>query len=432
MQYLKHIVISILTLEAKLVLFRFKPKIIAVVGSVGKTSTKDAIYTALCKTHHIRKNQKSLNSEIGTPLTILGLESGWNDPILWLKNIVLGFLQIFRMSYPKWLILEVGADHPGDVRQLSTWLRPHIVVVTSLPDVPVHVEFFESPEALREEDLSIISHMQPGGMLVINNDEPYTKEVIEKYKVPVMTYGSDARSDVSFDNRVIVYDSVDGVDVPTGIACKVLYKGNAVPVHIHGVLGVTHIYPIVAALSVGLSQQVPLLTMTQALVEHVPPRGRMNIIEGVEGSVIIDDSYNASPIAMTRALETLAEIRTQGNTIAVLGDMLEIGSYTVAEHKKIGVQVHKLGITQLVAVGIRAEYIAQAAIETGMSPHAVNYVRTSEDALPIIKTILKKGSIMLVKGSQSIRTEKIVAGCMRYPEKRSTLLVRQEKAWQTR
>jgi UDP-N-acetylmuramoyl-tripeptide--D-alanyl-D-alanine ligase len=432
MQYLKYIVITILTLEARLVLWRFKPKIIAVVGSVGKTSTKDAIYTALRGTFYIRKNQKSLNSEIGTPLTILGLESGWNDPVLWLKNIIVGALQVFRFKYPEWLILEVGADQPGDIRTLSKWLRPTIVVVTSMPDVPVHVEAFESPEALIEEDLSIISHMRSGGMLIINADESRTKRVIEAYKVPVMTYGSVAQADVSFEHHTIIYDELDGISKPTGVSCKIAYSGSAVPISLHGVLGVTHIYPVVAALAVGLSQGVPFLTMTQALVQHEPPRGRMHLIAGKNGSTIIDDSYNASPVAVARALETLAAVTTSSNKIAVLGDMLEIGSYTAAEHKKVGAYVAELGITHLIAVGIRAEYISKAAIEAGMNESHVQYVRTSEQAAESALMLLKTGTVMLVKGSQSMRTEKVVAACMANPEQQHNLLIRQERAWQNR
>jgi len=120
----KKIIIFILILESKLVLLKFKPKIITVTGSVGKTSTKDAIYTALENNLKVRKNQKSFNSEIGTPLTILGLENAWSNPLLWVKNFFLGLFVIFKKDYPDWLILEVGSDHPGDVRKVGKWLKP--------------------------------------------------------------------------------------------------------------------------------------------------------------------------------------------------------------------------------------------------------------------------------------------------------------------
>jgi len=432
MQYLKHILIFLLILEAKLVLWRFKPKIIAVVGSVGKTSTKDAIYTALKDVVDIRKNQKSFNSDIGAPLTILGLNNAWNSPVLWTKNLFLGLVPLFRRTYPAWLVLEVGTDEPHGIERLAKWIRPAIVVVTSLPDIPVHVEFFESPEALIKEDLSIISYMQQGGMLVINADEAKTAKVIEEYKVKTMTYGSVSTAHVRFDNQSILYDYVDGRPVPTGISCKIAYNGNTVPVSLHGVLGVTHIYPVAAALAVGLSEQIPLLSMTAALATHEAPRGRMNIIEGKNGAVIIDDTYNSSPVAVERAIETLVAIETPGNKIAVLGDMLDLGTYAPAEHTRVGVHVAKSNLTYLVTIGTRSQHTAQAAMDAGMELDRVVQTKTSDEASKIVSELLRPGDVVLVKGSQSIRAERVVAACMANPEQRTSLLVRQEAAWENR
>jgi UDP-N-acetylmuramoyl-tripeptide--D-alanyl-D-alanine ligase len=432
MKYLKKLIIFLLTLEAKAVLWRFRPKIIAVVGSVGKTSTKDAIYTALKDSVNVRKNEKSFNSDIGAPLTILGLQNGWNSPLLWAKNLLLGLVQLCSLRYPSWLVLEVGADMPHDVERLAKWIRPHIVVVTSLPDIPVHVEFFESPEALIKEDLSIIQYMRKGGMLIINADEAKTAKVIEEYKVQTMTYGSVPSANVRFDSDSIVYDHVDGIPVPTGVSCKIAYNGNTVPLGLHGVLGITHIYPLVAALAVGLSMQIPFLTMTTALSTHQAPRGRMNIIGGKNGVTILDDTYNSSPVAVERALETLVAIETPGNKIAVLGDMLDLGKYTESEHARIGTLVATHNITYLVAVGMHSKHTAEAARKAGMQSERVMHVNTSDEAAEIVAPLLKAGDVMLVKGSQGVRTERVVAACMANPAWREKLLVRQELAWEKR
>ncbi len=432
MKYIKNFIIFLLKLEAKAVLWRFKPKIIAVVGSVGKTSTKDAIYTALKDSVHVRKNQKSFNSDIGAPLTILNLHNGWNSPLLWAKNIVLGFISLFSRTYPAYLVLEVGTDEPHGVERLAKWIRPHIVVVTSLPDIPVHVEFFESPEALIKEDLSIIKYMRKGGMLIINADEAKTAKVIEEYKVQTMTYGSVSSANVRFDNQAIAYDQIDGIPVPTGVSCKIAHNGNTVPLSLHGVLGVTHIYPLAAALAVGLSMQIPFLTMTSALSTHQAPRGRMNIISGKNGSTIIDDTYNSSPVAVERALETLVAITTPGNKIAVLGDMLDLGKYTEAEHKRIGELVATHTITYLVAIGVHSKHTAEAALRAGMQPDRVMHANTSDEAVEMMGSLLKAGDIVLVKGSQGVRTERVVATLMANPALREQLLVRQELAWEKR
>lgn len=121
---------------------KYKPRIVAVTGSVGKTSTKDAIFAVLADNQHVRKSDKSFNSEIGLPLTILGCPNAWNNPLRWLQNIFDGFLLLVLPSrYPAWLVLEVGADRPGDISGVAKWLPVDVAVITRLPEVPVHVEF---------------------------------------------------------------------------------------------------------------------------------------------------------------------------------------------------------------------------------------------------------------------------------------------------
>ena len=149
--FFKKAVVFIITLEARAVLRKYKPKIVAVTGSVGKTSAKDAIYEVLSEGARVRKSEKSFNSEIGLPLTILGIPNAWSNPFRWLQNIIDGlFVLLFTVQYPQWLVLEVGADRPGDIRSLAKWLRVDIAVITRLPEVPVHVEFYAA-EAVVEK-----------------------------------------------------------------------------------------------------------------------------------------------------------------------------------------------------------------------------------------------------------------------------------------
>src|SRR3989344_1903834 len=141
--FFKKIITAILQAEARLILRKYKPKIAAITGTVGKTSAKDAIYTVLSGSHYVRKSQKSFNSELGVPLTIIGAASGWNNPLLWLYNIIAGLgVILLKNHYPKWLVLEVGVDQPGDMQKITSWLKPDIAVITRFSKVPVHVEFF--------------------------------------------------------------------------------------------------------------------------------------------------------------------------------------------------------------------------------------------------------------------------------------------------
>jgi UDP-N-acetylmuramoyl-tripeptide--D-alanyl-D-alanine ligase len=428
----KKIVIFILTLEAKLVLLRFRPKVIALTGSVGKTTTKDAIYSALNKSVHIRKSQKTYNSEFGVPLTILGLNTGWSNPLVWTLNLIKGAFVVFSFKYPKWLVLEVGVDKPGDMKSVAKWLKPDVVVLTTFPTVPVHVEFFNSPEEVIEEKRQLVRYMKKDGALILNADDERVMATKEISKNKIYTYGKTEEADVYYDNLSIVYEDVDGVNSPTGMSFKVNYEGNSIPVSIPGVLGVQHVYPVVASLAVGISEGLLPTDMVNSLAYHQAPKGRMNIIEGVNKSTIIDDTYNASPIAMQRAIELLGDLEVEGKKIAVLGDMLEIGSFSVKEHNKIGALVNDLKIDYLITVGMRSEAIASEAIELGMKKENVLSFEKHNGVSDKLSKLITSGSAVLVKGSQSIRLEKVVESIMKNPDRKKDLLVRQDKEWESR
>lgn len=427
---LKKIIVFILTIESKIVLFRFKPKIITITGSVGKTSTKDAIFTALSKNLKVRKNQKSFNSEIGTPLTILGLENAWSDPVLWLKNIFLGLMVPFKKNYPQWLILEVGADRPMDVQRTAKWLKPDIAVITALPKIPVHLEYFASPEAVMEEDLSIIKFLKKDGALILNADDKTVLSAKDRFDGKIYTYGSENTATVSFSNENIIYQNINEIKLPAGVSFKVQYAGNSVPVSLKNVLGVQHILPVTAAIAVGLSQNIPFLDMTKNFFDYEAPKGRMNLILGKNNSIIIDDTYNASPVAMQKAVDVLAEIETNSIKIAVLGDMLEIGNFSASEHKKIGEKIAKNKINFLIAVGIRSQSIKEGALSAGMKEDCVFHVKNYSEATKLVLERIKEGSVILVKGSQSIRLEKVVSEIILDQNNKEKLLVRQDKDWQ--
>src|SRR3989344_8120119 len=140
----KKIITYILKTESRLVLWKYKPKVVAITGSVGKTSTKDAVYAVLSKIAHIRKSEKSFNSEIGLPLTILGCPNGWNNPVIWLANVFKGlWLFLWPHKYPEWLVLEVGVGKQGDMRKTASWLKTDAVIITAIGETPVHIEFFD-------------------------------------------------------------------------------------------------------------------------------------------------------------------------------------------------------------------------------------------------------------------------------------------------
>ncbi len=431
---------------------KYNPRIVVIVGSVGKTATKDAVYAALAQHAHVRKSEKSFNSEIGLPLTILGRPNAWGNTFRWLQNIFDGFLLIVTpASYPEWLVLEVGADRPGDIRSLAEWIHVDVAVITHLPDVPTHVEYFDSPEQVAEEKASIIKALKKDGTLVLYADHARTLDLASRH-TKTITFGFSEYADIRGKNCKVTYTKGRNKQ-PSGMRMQVMaltsvsYKSDlkALPqstcdVSVLGVLGSHAMLPILAGIAVGRALNYNLVDVVKALQKYDPPHGRMHIIKGIKDTCIIDDTYNSSPAALSAALDTLSSLYNLeagllsthvGRKIAVVGDMLELGRYSVDEHRKIGAQV--VGSADiLLTVGFRARDIAEAALDNGMADSAIFQYEDATIAGKELQNILKKGDVVLVKGSQGMRMERAVEEVMAEPDRASEILVRQETQWNKR
>lgn len=420
----KKIIYTILKWEAILVLKRFKPRIIGVAGSVGKTSTKDALYAALKDFIVIRKNQKSFNSEIGVPLTILGLETGWNNPRIWISNIYKGFKVIFSKDYPEWLVLELGTDRPGDMKKLISWITLDYAVFTRFPDVPVHAQYFKKADDVNEEDAQMMFGLKKEGVLILNADDAKIAELELKSTFKTLWYGFNAvKNGVGVSHVEIQYQDEKVI----GQNIKVNFGSNSVPFMITGALGVQHVYPILAALIVAKDLGINALDVLQSLSSYHVPAGRMNILEGVQDIMIIDDSYNASPIAVKVALETLAQLKVD-TKIAILGDMAELGKYSQAEHKKIAHLLKEYKISHLITYGKESESIAEEANLIGIKN--VCNALSHANAADVVLKWAKGNTAVLIKGSQSTRMEKISYELLLDKSQAKKVLVRQDSVWE--
>jgi UDP-N-acetylmuramoyl-tripeptide--D-alanyl-D-alanine ligase len=427
----KSLIISILTWEARMVLARYHPKIIAITGSVGKTSTKDAIFTVLSKFKTVRKSEKSFNSEIGLPLTILGVPNGWSNPAVWIDNIVYGlFLIISKKEYPEWLVLEVGAGKPGDITKVAAWLSPDIVVITRFPDKPVHVEFFGSAEKIIEEKTALALALKPEGTLILNHDDAKVYALHGKANRKTVSYGFGENATYHALHPVYLSANLDGITIPNGINFKLAYAGNTFPVTLPHILGMHYVGSALAALACAQEVGCDMLQSIAALSDYITPPGRLALIEGVHHSILIDDTYNASPVAMEAALDVLEELKGK-RKIAVLGDMLELGKFTEEAHRAIGEKVK--GIADiLIVVGPRAHSIALGAEESGFPSKQIHTFDSAKKAALFLKDFVVKGDIVLLKASQGIRLEKATESIMAHPELKGKLLCRQEKEWENR
>jgi UDP-N-acetylmuramyl pentapeptide synthase len=187
-------------------------------------------------------------------------------------------------------------------------------------------------------------------------------------------------------------------------------------------------YVYAAAAVIGEQFSVPTEVITKQLAEHLPPPGRMRLIPGIKNTLLLDDTYNSSPVAVESALHTMNELKVKGRKIAVLGDMLELGSYSVQQHTRIGTMAAKL-TDVLFTVGVRSRATAQAALESGLPEDSFLQYDSAERAGKELQQWLEPSDVVLVKGSQSIRLERVVEEVMQDPEQASELLVRQNKEW---
>lgn len=421
----KSFVLSVLTAEAAMLLRRRKPTIIAITGSVGKTSTKDAVYAAVKGSVRARKSEKSFNSDIGVPLTVLGLPNGWSNPLLWLRNLIDGFFTaMFAKDYPDVLILETGIDQPGDMDKLTSWVKPDIVVLTRLPEVPVHVEYFKTPQDVVEEKMKLVYALKEGGKLVFNQDDAIIQTQVPNVRHEQISFSRYLDSDFRAEKDQTVYHD----DRASGVEFSVTHQGQSHKVVLKDTVGSQHVYSVCAALAVASELGVDVSKAVEALSELRTPNGRMRLVPGLKASTLIDDTYNSSPIAAEAALQALNEIKYAKRKIAVMGDMLELGKFSSQEHLRIG-SVAADCADIVITVGVRARQIAEGALNHGVSESNVFQYDDVARAGRELQTMLQPGDVVLVKASQGIRAERIVEEVMADPELAPELLVRQDQAW---
>lgn len=407
---------GLLFLLSQLMLWVKRPTIIGVTGNFGKTSTVAAIVAVLRTQFSVRGPEKNFNNEIGVPLTILGWPNHGKNILGWLVELIRYPFQLFVMPYPSILVLEMGVDKPGDMAYLTKLVRPHVAVVTGVGEIPVHVEFFNSPEALSEEKAGLVRSVRKGGLVILNADDLYSAAMRKDVAAPVRTYGTSHLSDIRVEQFEIHYGEHA---LPDGMSFTLSADGAVHPVHLSGSLNLPQALSAAATYAVGAYLGVKPVEIIESIKKLKTPNGRMKLISGSHGSLILDDTYNAAPKAVESALVTLASIKAS-RKIAILGDMKELGTYTKAAHKKIGELARDLGII-VIGVGAEMKEIPN-----------VKHFENSLDAARNASVLIKEGDVILVKGAQSMRMERVVESLMAEPAKALELLVRQTKDWKNK
>jgi UDP-N-acetylmuramoyl-tripeptide--D-alanyl-D-alanine ligase len=427
MKIILKILTFILKNEAILILKKYKPKIIGITGNVGKTSTKNAVYCVLKNEKKVRTSFKNFNNELGLPASIIGEIKGDFSFCYWLKTIFLGLFNIvFRnKNYPEIIILEYGIDKPNDMNYLLEIAKPDIGIMNPVGKIPVHIEFFENRTAIVKEKAKLIKAVPSTGFAILNADSKDIDYLKDASGANLITYGTSKNADVKIKNFKNNFDKKTNSYFITFVLS---YNGTKINFLIKNVIGKPAAYAIAAGFTVGLIFNIKPFQIKENIENNYKnPPGRENIITGIKNSTIIDDTYNASPEATEEALKTLSSLPAK-RKIAVLGDMLELGIYTKESHEKIGEIAAKV-CDLIFTVGEKAQSIRNGAIKNGFNPSKIYSFKKINEASQVLKSKIKSGDLILIKGSQGVRMEKITKNVMQNKELAEELLVRQTPSW---
>ena len=345
--------------------------VIAVTGSVGKTSTKDIIASVMSEKYNVLKTQGNFNNHIGLPLTILGLKD---------HNA---------------MVVEMGMNAFGEIRTLTNIAKPTMCVITNIGTS--HIGELGSRENILKAKLEILEGMEEKGTVIINNDNDLLN-IWSKNNTTynVKTYGIENESNIMAKNIILKEDG-------SMYNVKIENKEYNVKVPVGG----NHfIYNSLCAMCVGLENGIEIEKIIDGIRKFELTKNRMDIQKNSEGVTIINDTYNASYDSMKASIEYLSSLK--GRKIAVLGDMLELGEFSKDLHEKVGSEVYKNNINILIVCGKEAKHISNKAVELGMEKSKVKEFDELEHVISYLKTILKKEDVVLVKASNGMHFNKIV------------------------
>jgi len=349
---------------------QFEPRVVAITGSVGKTTTKELTAAVLRQRFRVLKSEQNYNNEIGLPLTLLRLSDEHEVAVL-----------------------EMGTYGPGEIRALCAIASPQIGVVTNIG--PTHLERMGSLERIAAAKAELVEALPADGLAILNGDDPLVAAMADQSAAPVMTYGLEPGND-------LWADEIESAGLE-GIRFTFHYQGETLPVRIP-LLGQHSVQTALRSAAVGLTYGLDWGEIVAGL-QDMTAQLRLLAVPGIAGSTIIDDTYNASPASVLAALNLLAEL--DGRHLAVLGDMLELGDYEEKGHRLVGARA--AAVTQwLVAVGRRARWIADEAVAQGMSADRVVRLDSAAEAAAFLRERLQPGDVLLVKGSRAMALERVV------------------------
>jgi len=349
-----------------------RTRVIAITGSTGKTTTKEAIAEFLSGRFRVVKNKGNLNNHIGLPLSLMQLR-----------------------ERPDVAVMELGMNHAGEISTLVAIAEPEMRVWTNVGDA--HIGFFGSTDAIADAKAEILDGAAAGHVLVCNADDPRVMARAGRFAGRTVTFGTSEAADVRARD-------VENLGVE-GMRARLVTRSGERSIHTP-LLGRGNLDNVLAATAVALHLDVPLDDIVAAAGRLKPAdrRGAVRRLRG--GMVLIDDSYNSSPAALAQALNVVAHEPHATRKVAVLGEMLELGDRSLDLHRHAGRLAAAAGLRLLFAIGgDSARALAETAVDAGMPAAAVRHAAKSERAIPEVVEALRAGDLILVKGSRGTRTD---------------------------
>lgn len=392
-------------------------KLVLVAGSVGKTTSRNAIATVLSQRYRVRMATENYNTEISVPIAILGIElpSSLRNPLAWIGVFRAASERVRQPADIDVIVQEVGVDHPGEMQQYIRYLQADIAVITGI--AAEHMEYFRTMDAVAKEELSILQCAKLG---LINRDDTDGKYADLLTSASFRTYGTSGSGEYHFElTEQLPREGAKGMVTLPGAT-----EAFAVSTQM---LGEHTIRPVMAAVACGAELGLPREEIIRGVEQIRPVFGRMNPLRGLNDTVVIDDTYNSSPSAVEAAIQTLYHFDAEPQRIAVLGSMNELGPVSAEEHTRIGGLCSPDLLAWVVVVGDEAaKYLAPAARQRGCQ---VQVCRDAITAGEFVRSVAEPGAVILVKGSQGgiylEETVKILCELTEHDQ-----LVRQSAKWQ--
>jgi len=351
---------------------RYSPSIVGVTGSTGKTTVKEMCASILSLQGPCLKTRNNFNNLIGVPLSLLELEG---------KH--------------EYAVIEMGTNRFGEIDRLSSITRPTVSVLTNIN--PVHLNGLRNISGIIKEKQSIFKNTLPSGTAVFNPDQQYMDQVCIPEHLSRKTYSMEEKADITL--KEITREALDGSDIIIDLA------DTSVPVHVP-LPGRHNISNALAAAACAYALDIDPDKIARGISDAHFPGMRSEII-ALQSISIINDCYNANPASMKAALEMLISSPNEYR-VAVLGDMLELGTYGEYWHKELGKWVAQSGIDRLIVVGEMAGVIAEAAIQAGMNSASVHVARSMEEIFLNLKDLPDKDAMVLVKASRGLHLDHVV------------------------